>query len=65
MLSLRFKSLLSEFSTIFTPKPFHSSLSLSKMEDTVFAKLSDDVVLNIFFRLEDDPRNWADRKSVV
>ncbi|KAF3948442.1 hypothetical protein CMV_025560 [Castanea mollissima] len=29
------------------------------MEDTVFAKLSDDVVLNIFFKLEDDPRNWA------
>ncbi|KAK9988452.1 hypothetical protein SO802_028691 [Lithocarpus litseifolius] len=29
------------------------------MEDMVFAKLSDDVVLNIFFKLEDDPRNWA------
>ncbi|XAR61334.1 hypothetical protein NMG60_11035011 [Bertholletia excelsa] len=29
------------------------------MRDTVFAKLSDDVVLNIFFKLEDDPRNWA------
>nr|POE52383.1 protein p21 [Quercus suber] len=26
---------------------------------TVFAKLSDDVVLNIFLKLEDDPRNWA------
>ncbi|KAL0005939.1 hypothetical protein SO802_013500 [Lithocarpus litseifolius] len=29
------------------------------MEDTVFAKLSDDVSLNIFFKLEDDPQNWA------
>ncbi|KAK7858887.1 phytochrome a-associated f-box protein [Quercus suber] len=29
------------------------------MEDKVFAKLLDDVVLNIFFKLEDDPRNWA------
>ena len=28
-------------------------------EDTVFSKLSDDVVLNIFFKLEEDPRNWA------
>ncbi|GMH02612.1 hypothetical protein Nepgr_004451 [Nepenthes gracilis] len=25
----------------------------------MFSKLSDDVVLNIFFKLEDDPRNWA------
>ena len=29
------------------------------MEETMFAKLSDDVVLNIFAKLEDDPRNWA------
>ncbi|GLT53289.1 hypothetical protein SLA2020_265720 [Shorea laevis] len=29
------------------------------MTSTVFSKLSDDVVLNIFFKLEDDPRNWA------
>ncbi|KAH7517067.1 phytochrome A-associated F-box protein [Ziziphus jujuba] len=29
------------------------------MAETVFSKLSDDVVLNIFFNLEDDPRNWA------
>uniref|UniRef100_A0A2P2IQY2 Uncharacterized protein MANES_05G062500 n=1 Tax=Rhizophora mucronata TaxID=61149 RepID=A0A2P2IQY2_RHIMU len=28
-------------------------------EATVFSKLSDDVVLNILFRLEDDPRSWA------
>ncbi|KAG5567729.1 hypothetical protein RHGRI_003054 [Rhododendron griersonianum] len=27
--------------------------------DTPFANLSDDVVLNIFGKLEDDPRNWA------
>lgn len=26
---------------------------------SVFSILSDDVVLNIFFKLEDDPRNWA------
>ncbi|GAY40943.1 hypothetical protein CUMW_055650 [Citrus unshiu] len=29
------------------------------MTETLFSKLSDDVVLNIFFKLEDDPRNWA------
>jgi len=29
------------------------------MADTTFSKLSDDVVLKIFFHLEDDPRNWA------
>lgn len=29
------------------------------MEETMFSKLSDDVVLNIFFKLEDDPRDWA------
>ncbi|KAJ6955990.1 hypothetical protein NC652_007176 [Populus alba x Populus x berolinensis] len=28
-------------------------------ETTGFSKLSDDVVLNIFSKLEDDPRNWA------
>ena len=28
-------------------------------DETVFSKLSDDVVLNIFFKLEDDPRHWA------
>ncbi|KAH7862577.1 hypothetical protein Vadar_006652 [Vaccinium darrowii] len=27
--------------------------------DTPFSTLSDDVVLNIFSKLEDDPRNWA------
>lgn len=29
------------------------------MAESVFSRLSDDVVLNIFFKLEDDPRNWA------
>ncbi|THG12522.1 hypothetical protein TEA_016126 [Camellia sinensis var. sinensis] len=29
------------------------------MTDTVFSKLFEGVVLNIFFMLEDDPRNWA------
>lgn len=29
------------------------------MTGTVFSKLSDDVVLTIFFKLEDDPRNWS------
>ncbi|CAK9175322.1 unnamed protein product [Ilex paraguariensis] len=29
------------------------------MSESSFSKLSDDVVLNIFFRLEEDPRNWA------
>lgn len=29
------------------------------MTDTAFSKLSDDVILNIFFKLEFDPRNWA------
>ncbi|WCJ21324.1 F-box family protein [Euphorbia peplus] len=33
-------------------------------EATVFSKLSDDVVLNIFFKLEDDPRNWPRLASV-
>ncbi|CAK9136264.1 unnamed protein product [Ilex paraguariensis] len=29
------------------------------MSECVFSKLSDDVVLKILFKLEDDPRNWA------
>ncbi|XP_030543306.1 phytochrome A-associated F-box protein isoform X2 [Rhodamnia argentea] len=29
------------------------------MADTLFSTLSDDVVLNIFSKLEDDPRHWA------
>lgn len=29
------------------------------MSENVFSRISDDVVLNIFFKLEDDPRNWA------
>lgn len=29
------------------------------MSESGFSRLSDDVVLNIFFKLEDDPRNWA------
>ncbi|KAG2693427.1 hypothetical protein I3843_08G093100 [Carya illinoinensis] len=29
------------------------------MTDILFSKLPEDVVLNIFFKLEDDPRNWA------
>ncbi|KAJ6674932.1 EID1-LIKE F-BOX PROTEIN 2-RELATED [Salix viminalis] len=29
------------------------------MTAAIFSKLSDDVVLNIFSKLEDDPRNWA------
>lgn len=29
------------------------------MAETLFGKLSDDVVLKIFSKLEDDPRNWA------
>ncbi|KAB2616258.1 phytochrome A-associated F-box protein-like [Pyrus ussuriensis x Pyrus communis] len=29
------------------------------MAGTLFSKLSDDVVLNILFKLEADPRNWA------
>ncbi|KAF9669334.1 hypothetical protein SADUNF_Sadunf14G0096900 [Salix dunnii] len=29
------------------------------MTNAIFSKLSDDVVLNIFSRLDDDPRNWA------
>ncbi|KAJ7977565.1 Phytochrome A-associated F-box protein [Quillaja saponaria] len=29
------------------------------MVETVFSKLSDDVIFNIFGKLEDDPRNWA------
>ncbi|CAA0828206.1 Phytochrome A-associated F-box protein [Striga hermonthica] len=29
------------------------------MPESVFAKLSDDVVLNILHKLDDDPRNWA------
>ncbi|EXC58829.1 Phytochrome A-associated F-box protein [Morus notabilis] len=29
------------------------------MEASMFTKLSDDVVLNIFAKLDDDPRNWA------
>nr|DAD33286.1 TPA_asm: hypothetical protein HUJ06_012137 [Nelumbo nucifera] len=29
------------------------------MTQTTFWSLSDDVILNIFFKLQDDPRNWA------
>ncbi|KMT06074.1 hypothetical protein BVRB_7g163960 [Beta vulgaris subsp. vulgaris] len=29
------------------------------MGETTFSKLSEDVILKIFFQLEDDPRNWA------
>ncbi|KAK6120204.1 hypothetical protein DH2020_046110 [Rehmannia glutinosa] len=29
------------------------------MSESVFSKLSDDVVLNILHKLEEDPRNWA------
>ncbi|KAB2605112.1 phytochrome A-associated F-box protein [Pyrus ussuriensis x Pyrus communis] len=29
------------------------------MAGTLFSKLSDDVLLNILFKLEEDPRNWA------
>ncbi|XP_042516382.1 phytochrome A-associated F-box protein isoform X2 [Macadamia integrifolia] len=29
------------------------------MAETAFSNLSNDVVLNIFLKLEDDPRNWA------
>ncbi|XP_016505155.2 phytochrome A-associated F-box protein [Nicotiana tabacum] len=31
----------------------------SMYTDGFFSKLSDDLVLNIFYKLEDDPRNWA------
>lgn len=34
-------------------------MSNSLMVDGFFSKLSEDLVLNIFFKLEDDPRNWA------
>ncbi|KAL0371446.1 UNVERIFIED_CONTAM: Phytochrome A-associated F-box protein [Sesamum angustifolium] len=29
------------------------------MSESVFSKLSDDVILNILYKLEEDPRNWA------
>ncbi|RXH81340.1 hypothetical protein DVH24_006165 [Malus domestica] len=29
------------------------------MVETLFSKLSDNVVLNILFKLEEDPRDWA------
>ncbi|GKU86842.1 hypothetical protein SLEP1_g1316 [Rubroshorea leprosula] len=29
------------------------------MTDAAFSNISDDVVLNIFFKLEDEPKNWA------
>ncbi|KAL5561464.1 hypothetical protein UlMin_031211 [Ulmus minor] len=29
------------------------------MAENMFPYISDDVILNIFFKLEDDPRNWA------
>ncbi|XP_038708911.1 phytochrome A-associated F-box protein [Tripterygium wilfordii] len=32
---------------------------MTTMAETTFSKLSDDVVLNIFSKLEDDPRHWA------
>ncbi|KAK7392316.1 hypothetical protein VNO78_20750 [Psophocarpus tetragonolobus] len=34
------------------------------MEESVFAALSDDMVLSIFAKLEDDPRHWARVASV-
>ncbi|XP_010259577.1 PREDICTED: phytochrome A-associated F-box protein isoform X2 [Nelumbo nucifera] len=39
-------------------KPDQNSSTLS-MTETAFFNLSDDIVLNILLRLEDDPRNWA------
>jgi len=32
---------------------------VSKEEKNVFSELTDDIVLNIFYNLEDDPRHWA------
>ncbi|CAI9781105.1 unnamed protein product [Fraxinus pennsylvanica] len=29
------------------------------MSESVFSRLSDDVILNILYKLEDDPRHWA------
>ncbi|EEF39262.1 Phytochrome A-associated F-box protein, putative [Ricinus communis] len=29
------------------------------VDSSIFSKLADDIVLTIFFKLEDDPRNWA------
>ncbi|XP_049408270.1 phytochrome A-associated F-box protein [Solanum stenotomum] len=34
-------------------------MSNSCIVDGFFSKLSEDLVLNIFFKLEDDPRNWT------
>ncbi|XP_020231735.1 phytochrome A-associated F-box protein [Cajanus cajan] len=33
--------------------------SSSREEKNVFSELTDDIVLNIFFNLEEDPRHWA------
>lgn len=30
-----------------------------KMSESVFSRLSDDIILNILYKLEDDPRHWA------
>ncbi|GAB4858911.1 hypothetical protein Ancab_010384 [Ancistrocladus abbreviatus] len=38
--------------------PFQKPMMTPEAE-SLFFKLSDDVVLNIFFKLQDDPRNWA------
>ena len=36
-----------------------STSKLTAMAETVFSVLSDDIILNIFLKLEDDPRHWA------
>ncbi|GMH30873.1 hypothetical protein Nepgr_032716 [Nepenthes gracilis] len=36
-----------------------SRVAKKKIPESMFSKLSDDVVLNILFKLEDDPCNWA------
>ncbi|CBI36850.3 unnamed protein product, partial [Vitis vinifera] len=38
---------------------FANQSAMTMGNETVFSKLSDDVVLSILFKLEDDPRYWA------
>ncbi|KAK8499497.1 hypothetical protein V6N12_011582 [Hibiscus sabdariffa] len=41
------------------PSQFFCLLELTSMTETAFYKLPEDVVLNIFSKLEDDPTSWA------
>lgn len=54
-LLIRFSSRDYSIPPLRLPPPYHKL----GMADTVFSMLTDDVILNIFLKLDDDPRHWA------